>query len=739
MSSKRSEIPDPAHSAAGVLAYQAGSAPFFRLQSLKANAPLPLVLLALVPLGWLVESRAFGPYNARIVMLVGFNVILAIGLQLINGFSGQFSLGHAGFMAVGAYLAAYPAITYSNNFKDPAAVVLYDGSLGVTLAVVGGLLYGLFWLIRVTRKLHPLLPAMLLMSALGWALADVAIASRYEVTPPYLPWSRAASGVAVAFDWVTSHGVGPAARLSALLPELLRGPACFLVLVAGGGAFAAATGLVVGLPTLRLRGDYLAIATLGMAEIIRIVIRNSAPLGGALGLTLIPRYTNFAWLYAAVVVSVVVVWRLAYSAWGRAIQAVREDEIAAAAIGINPTKQKVSAFVAGAFFGGVAGALFALHERSITPDYFGMQKSIEIVVIVTLGGLGSISGAILAAIILTLLPEALRPIADYRMVIYSLLLIVMMLLRPQGLLGGREAPRWLVRLAELALAKLFPSRRAAAHERTESEADGPTSEERPGIDDLDAATLEAIDVSRCFGGLAALTGFSLRIARGELVGLIGPNGAGKTTAFNLITGVYSPSAGHILLAGKRIDGLSPVEINRAGIARTFQNIRLFSGLSVADNVGAAFHRPAALGLRRTILRTPGFYCEQHRGRADATRLLGTLGLAADAGALAGSLPYGQQRRLEIARALATGPKILLLDEPAAGMNPQEKRELMNLIRFIRDRFSLGILLIEHDMQLVMGICERITVLDHGETIAVGTAQEVQSDQKVIDAYLGVEE
>jgi ABC-type branched-subunit amino acid transport system permease subunit len=309
MSSKRSEIPDPAHSAAGVLAYQAGSAPFFRLQSLKANAPLPLVLLALVPLGWLVESRAFGPYNARIVMLVGFNVILAIGLQLINGFSGQFSLGHAGFMAVGAYLAAYPAITYSNNFKDPAAVVLYDGSLGVTLAVVGGLLYGLFWLIRVTRKLHPLLPAMLLMSALGWALADVAIASRYEVTPPYLPWSRAASGVAVAFDWVTSHGVGPAARLSALLPELLRGPACFLVLVAGGGAFAAATGLVVGLPTLRLRGDYLAIATLGMAEIIRIVIRNSAPLGGALGLTLIPRYTNFAWLYAAVVVSVVVVWR----------------------------------------------------------------------------------------------------------------------------------------------------------------------------------------------------------------------------------------------------------------------------------------------------------------------------------------------------------------------------------------------------------------------------------------------
>jgi len=739
MSSKRSDIPEPADSAVGVLTYQADSPPFFRLQSLKANAPLPLVLLALVPLGWLVESRAFGHYNSRIVMLVGFNVILAVGLQLINGFSGQFSLGHAGFMAVGAYLAAYPAITYSNNFQDPVAVLLYDGSLAVTLAVVGGLLYGLFWLIRATRKLHAVLPALLLMSALGWALADVAIASRYPVTPPYLVWSRAANGVAAAFDWVTSHGVGPAARLSALMPDFLRGPVCFLVLVAGGGAFAAATGLVVGLPTLRLRGDYLAIATLGMAEILRIVIRNSSPLGGALGLTLIPRYTNFAWLYAAVVVSVVVVWRLAYSARGRAIQAVREDEIAAAAIGINPTRQKVSAFVAGAFFGGVAGALFALHERSITPDYFGLQKSIEIVVIVTLGGLGSISGAILAAIILTLLPEILRPIADYRMVIYSLLLIVMMLLRPQGLLAGREAPRWLVWLAELALAKLFPGRRAAAEKSAESKSDEPTPEMCAAIKDQGDAALEVIGVSRRFGGLAALTRFSLKVARGELVGLIGPNGAGKTTAFNLITGVYLPSEGQILLAGKRIDGLSPVEINRAGIARTFQNIRLFSGLSVADNVGAAFHRRAALGLRRTIFRTPGFYREQHRGRADATRLLGTMGLAGDARALAGSLPYGQQRRLEIARALATDPKILLLDEPAAGMNPQEKRELMNLIRFIRDRFSIGILLIEHDMQLVMGICQRITVLDHGESIAVGTPQEVQCNQKVIDAYLGVEE
>jgi branched-chain amino acid transport system permease protein len=235
-----------------------------------------------------------------------------------------------------------------------------------------------------------------------------------------------------------AHGLPAAARASAALPTAARAPHCFLILLLGSGACAAAVGFVVGLPALRLRGDYLAIATLGLAEIIRILIQNSEALGGALGLTPIPKYTNFAWLYGAAVLTIVVIWRVAYSAKGRAIMAVREDEIAAAAVGIDTTHYKVIAFVLGAFFAGVAGALFSLHEHSITPGSFGIQRSIEIVVMVTLGGLGSISGAILAAVVLTLLPEALRGIAQYRMIIYALLLIFMMLLRPQGLLGGRE-------------------------------------------------------------------------------------------------------------------------------------------------------------------------------------------------------------------------------------------------------------------------------------------------------------
>ncbi|HEY7086922.1 MAG TPA: ABC transporter ATP-binding protein [Tepidisphaeraceae bacterium] len=248
--------------------------------------------------------------------------------------------------------------------------------------------------------------------------------------------------------------------------------------------------------------------------------------------------------------------------------------------------------------------------------------------------------------------------------------------------------------------------------------------------------LECEKVSRDFGGLRAVTDFCLCVAPGELVGLIGPNGAGKTTAFNVITGVYPPTRGEVFFNGQRIDGRSPVEINRAGIARTFQNIRLFQNLTVLDNVIVAFNRSAEHGLLGTILRTPRFARERAQAESDGMDLLRTLQLDDQAGFIARNLPYGDQRRLEIARALATGPKILLLDEPAAGMNPQEKMELMQLIRFIRDRFQLGILLIEHDMKLVMSICEKITVLDHGETIAVGTPEEIQNNPDVIEAYLG---
>ena len=248
--------------------------------------------------------------------------------------------------------------------------------------------------------------------------------------------------------------------------------------------------------------------------------------------------------------------------------------------------------------------------------------------------------------------------------------------------------------------------------------------------------LDVQNLGISFGGLRAVNNFSINIGKEQLYGLIGPNGAGKKTIFNLLTGVYKPDSGKIILDGKDLTGKSTIEINKSGIARTFQNIRLFSQLTVLDNVKTGLHNNHHYSTLDSILRLPRYHKVEKEMNDIAMELLEVFGLTDDANVQAQNLPYGQQRKLEIARALATNPKLILLDEPAAGMNPNETEELMDMIKFVRDHFHMTILLIEHDMKLVSGICEQLTVLNFGEVLAQGDTSDVLNDPQVIKAYLG---
>ena len=547
-------------------------------------------------------------YYLQILIWVGINVIMGVSLNLINGFTGQFSLGHAGFMAIGAYVAA----------------------------------------------------SMTKLMGMPFALALLA-----------------------------------------------------------GGIAAAAGGLVVGIPTLRLAGDYLAIATLGFGEIIRVIILNLDVVGGPRGLPGIPAHTTFLWVYVIAAATVVVVRNLIWSRQGRALVAIREDETAAETMGVDTTRSKIMAFVVGAFFAGVAGGLYAHKITFIDPSQFDFMKSIEALVIIVLGGLGSITGTVMAAFVVTFLPEILRAFADYRMIIYSLMLILMMLYRPRGLMGTAE----------------FSFRQLGLGDRRPAPGRGGQT---AGTSDGPPPVLEVRRVSMDFGGLRAVSDFSMTLRQGELVGLIGPNGAGKTTVFNMLTGLAEATSGRIYFMGEDVTRRKPSEINYMGVARTFQNIRLFTNLSVLDNVRIAFRGERPYSMTEALLRAGRYSTQEDQICRKSMEFLRLFGLEDRASEIAGKLPYGAQRRLEMARALATKPRLLLLDEPAAGMNPQETQELLELIRWIHERFDLTVLLIEHDMNLVMKLCQRIIVLDYGVTIADGGPVEIVKNRRVIEAYLGEE-
>ncbi|MDR1450540.1 MAG: ATP-binding cassette domain-containing protein [Propionibacteriaceae bacterium] len=644
--------------------------------------------------------------------------------------------------------------------------------------------------------------------------------------------------------------------LARLLSQHGLGGASYLAALPVSGVVAAAVALLLGLPMLRLRGDYLTIVTLGFAEIVRISITNDiggltngtnglpgvgqvlpSPLGlpwlsyhayAAVGPFVFQFDSNLYWYLVALavlVLAVVAIRRQDVSRLGRTWAAIRDDDIAAAAMGVSVNKAKQYAFALGGFWGGVAGCLFAYYQAFISPESFTFMESIFVLAIVVIGGMGSISGVLVGALVIQGLPEIVRwwatanlsgqaasQVSNYRNLVLAVVMVSMMAFRSQGILPpkpffrrlgaavadrpspppgaasgkGRFSRRGVSRPGSGAGAgdgaEARPAVRGGGAAAGAAVAGGPTSEmdvlaavaggpaavmggPEAVIDGTTAETggpeaetggptavaggpagvgkpaaaaaplLAARGVTMVFGGLRAVDGIDLHIGAGEIVALIGPNGAGKTTFFNMMTGLYTPTAGSIEFEGRSLAGLKPHVIAGLGISRTFQNIRLFKSLTALENVMVGRAVRTKAGAFGATFRTPGFTREEAASQAEAEKWLAFCELSGRANELAGSLPYGEQRRLEIARALATDPKLICLDEPAAGMNPQESVKLNDVIFGMRDR-GITVLLIEHDMKVVMNLAERIYVLDFGKLIAQGGPAQIQSDPAVIEAYLG---
>lgn len=557
------------------------------------------------------------------------------------------------------------------------------------------------------------------------------------------------TGYAGLFDmgYVAFYGVGAYAYALLASPQLgVHFP--FLVAMPLAVLATAALGALVCLPTLRLRGDYLAIVTLSFGEIVRILFNNlDRPVNitngpnGIVGVDpptffgfqvwdLVGRY-YLVWLLALGVL--VAVRRLERARTGRAWNAIRDDATAAGTLGIHVNRYKLLAFIWGAGVAGLAGANFAAWQGAVFPQNFGMAELVTVYCMVVLGGAGNATGAALGAIVVAVLPELLRGYSIYRMLIYGLVLIAVIRFKPQGLFPARKRPLPSPPPPEASHAPLqacLPREGGPAgkgdHERCHDREREASREERHEAVDEAALAVEGLSVS--FGGLKALDDVSFRVRSGEVYGIIGPNGAGKTTLLNVITGLARPQSGAVSLFGRDITGLRPDLVNRLGIGRTFQNIRLFPRIGVSDNLLTGCHNRLAGGVSEREARR-----EAWREAWDALRLVGLENAGGAVDVLA--LSYADRRKLELARAILTGARVLLLDEPAAGMTAAEVRALGGQIRALKAA-GFTIVLIEHHTELVMEVCDRVLVVDHGKKLVEDSPELVQSRPDVLEAYIG---
>jgi branched-chain amino acid transport system permease protein len=526
----------------------------------------------------------------------------------------------------------------------------------------------------------------------------------------------------------------------------------FLVVLPLAAFFTMGVGLALGSTSLRLKGDYLAIVTLAFSQIFKLLLLNlDTPInitGGVNGIYSFDPINIFGLKVVSPVAYAYLIWfaaffvavgafRLKRSRIGRGWEALREDELAAEAMGVNTTWMKLMAFAGGALVAGASGALFASFQDSVFPNNFDFPQLVIVYCMVILGGLGNVTGVIIGAVILSVLPEFLREYGAYRMMSYGLILIVLMALRPQGIMGD---------IGFLVKKQKRPDKDETGRLRASTDlyyqAKEPASvaaDIKEKYDKGERVMLELKNITQNFGGIKAVDDLNFVLHEREILSIIGPNGAGKTTLFNLISGIYPPTAGAIYFEGQLMTGLKPHKVVKAGIARTFQNLRLFNKMSVIDNARVGRFCRTSAGPFSVLLRLTRHKQEEGETDRKTKEILSLFGARLtgyrfDQQAM--FLSYANRRRLEIARALATDARLLLLDEPSAGMNPQETLEITQFIKTLRDVFGYSILVIEHKLNVVRSLSDRVIALDYGMKIAEGSYDEVACSEQVIEAYLG---